>query len=145
MFLAGYKCFQVLFFILHNRFIIALLIMACAGSCSYYRRRHRLLTVRRHIPVAVVTFSHGGQEHGPVDYVVPPSYQEATSKPASYPPPYYTSGQITAYFEVLILYILSFHIYVIYTYRPYSETCAITHTCTGMHPAQFTHSSCHKY
>ena len=74
--------------------------MACAGSCSYYRRRHRLLTVRRNIPVAVVTFSHGGrgQEHGPVDFVVPPSYQEATSKPTSYPPPYYTSGMNTANF-----------------------------------------------
>ena len=72
--------------------------MACAGSCSYYRKRHRLLTVRRNVPVAVVTFTNGNQEHGPVDIVMPPSYQEATSKPIQYPPPYYTPGKTNIYY-----------------------------------------------
>eukprot|EP00112_Aurelia_sp_Birch-Aquarium-sp1_P026552 Seg949.1 transcript_id=Seg949.1/GoldUCD/mRNA.D3Y31 product="WW domain-binding protein 1" protein_id=Seg949.1/GoldUCD/D3Y31 len=73
-------------------FIVALLIMACAGSCRYCRKRNRMLAVRRQLPLGVVTFSSGNQEHGPIQPMVPPSYQEAISKQATHPPPYYTAG-----------------------------------------------------
>ncbi|XP_065053381.1 WW domain binding protein 1-like [Rhopilema esculentum] len=85
-------------------FIIALLIMACAGSCNYYRKRHRLLVTRRNMtisgnmPVAVVAFSNGNHEHCPVQFGTLPSYQEATSKPSQYPPPYYTTDLYTNQF-----------------------------------------------
>ena len=53
-----------------------------------------MLAVRRQLPLGVVTFSNGNQEHGPVQFMLPPSYQEAISKQTTHPPPYYTTGEI---------------------------------------------------
>ena len=50
------------------------------------------MTISGNMPVAVVAFSNGNHEHGPVQFGTLPSYQEATSKPSTYPPPYYTTG-----------------------------------------------------
>ena len=55
-----------------------------------------MLAVRRQLPLGVVTFSSGNQEHGPVQFMLPPSYQEAISKQTTQPPPYYTSGKISS-------------------------------------------------
>ena len=70
---------------------MVLFIIVCIASCGYYRRRQRFLAMRRQVPAGVVVFSRGSER--PEDLSLPPSYQETVSKPAVYPPPYYSAGK----------------------------------------------------